>query len=55
MKDVEEKLRDSANGIAPPTTTAQVALCRIKVKEKEKKQEEQENPEIGDKPEGSNV
>lgn len=38
MKDVEEKLRDSANGIAPPTTTAQVALCRIKVKEKEKKQ-----------------
>ena len=23
--------------------------------EKEKKQEEQENPEIGDKPEGSNV
>ena len=38
MKDVEEKLRDSANGIAPPTTTAQVALCRIKAKEKEKKQ-----------------
>ena len=28
---------------------------RERQKEKEKKQEEQENPEIGDKPEGSNV
>ena len=38
MNEVEEKLRDSANGIVPPTTTAQASLCRIKADGKEEKQ-----------------
>ena len=55
QEQVKEKIKQKEQEKEDEKAEAKNKRERERQKEKEKKQEEQENPEIGDKPEGSNV
>lgn len=55
QEQVKEKIKQKEQEKEDEKAESKNKRERERQKEKEKKQEEQENPEIGDKPEGSNV
>lgn len=55
QEQVKEKIKQKEQENEDEKAESKNKRERERQKEKEKKQEEQENPEIGDKPEGSNV
>ena len=55
QEQVKEKIKQKEQEKEDEKAEAKNKRERERQKEKERKQEEQENPEIGDKPEGSNV